>query len=232
MTTKVKSPDTDDYKKLARVMKYLWGTRNLTFTLEAESLNVVKWWVDASFAVHSNYHSHTGITISLGKGLVYSGSTRQNLNTKSSTEAELVGVDRTREFLKAQGHDVLENVVHQDNMSAIPLENNGQRSSGKRTQHINIRYFFASDRIKAGEMSVKYCPTSKILRDFFTKPLQGKAFKEFRKLVLNDDDEETEQKETDGPKPEPSWDPRSVLDGKSIEEKENEAKDGPRRVSR
>jgi hypothetical protein len=37
--------------------------------------------------------SHTGGTLSLGKGSVYLTSTKQKLNTKSSTEAELVGVD-------------------------------------------------------------------------------------------------------------------------------------------
>ena len=43
------SPDTDDYKKLARVIRYLRGTVNMPLTLEADNLNIIKWWVDASF---------------------------------------------------------------------------------------------------------------------------------------------------------------------------------------
>lgn len=139
LTTRVKGPNQDDYKKLARVMKYLRGTIDMILTLEADSLNIIKWWVDASFAVHSNFRSHTGMAMSLRQGCVYSGSTRQKLNTKSSTEAELAGVDDalgqvlwTREFLMAQGHEVKENLVQQDNTSAILLENNGRQSSRKK----------------------------------------------------------------------------------------------------
>jgi hypothetical protein len=59
--------------------------------LEVDDLHIVKWWVDASLAVHPDMKSHTGAAMSMGKGSVYSSSTRQKLNTKSSTEAELVG---------------------------------------------------------------------------------------------------------------------------------------------
>jgi hypothetical protein len=93
LCTRVKSPDEDDYKKLTRVMQYLRGTINLPLILEANSMNVIKWWVDASFAVHPDMKSHTGAMMTLGKGAIYGTSTRQKLNTKSSTESELVGVN-------------------------------------------------------------------------------------------------------------------------------------------
>ena len=83
--------------------------------------------------------SHTGAMLSLGKGAIYSTSTKQKLNTKSSTEAEFVGIDDimpqilwTRIFLIAQGFAVNDNIVYQDNESAIKLENNGRSSSGKK----------------------------------------------------------------------------------------------------
>ena len=60
LTTRVKKPDKDDYKKLARVMKYLRSTPNLSLTLEDDNTHIIKWWVDASFAVHSDMKSHTG----------------------------------------------------------------------------------------------------------------------------------------------------------------------------
>ena len=47
-----------------------------------------------------------------------------------------------RHFLEAQGFQPSDNVVYQDNQSAILLEKNGRRSSGKKTRHIEIRYFF------------------------------------------------------------------------------------------
>ena len=128
----------------------------------------------------------------MGKGAIYGTSTRQRLNTKSSTEAELVGADDvmpqllwTRYFLEAQGYEVRANVLYQDNQSAMLLEKNGRASSGKRTRHINIRYFFVHDRVDAGEVSIQYCPTGDMLADYFTKPLQGSKFQQFRNLIMN-----------------------------------------------
>ena len=52
---------------------------------------------------------------------------------KRSTEAELVGVDdlmpqilRMRYFLETQGMNISDNVVYQDNQSAMKLEKNGR----------------------------------------------------------------------------------------------------------
>ena len=166
LCTRVKQPDVDDWKKLARAIRYLRGTKDLGLTLEADGSGIIKWWIDASFAVHQDMHSHSGITMSLGKGSPYSSSTRQRLNTKSSTEAELVGVDDgmssitwTRRFLVEQGVHITDTVVYQDNQSAMLLERNGRASSGRRTRHISIKYFFVTDRVKGGELRVEYCPT-------------------------------------------------------------------------
>jgi hypothetical protein len=67
----------------------------------------------------------------MGKGYVYATSVKQKLNTKSSTEAELVGVDDgmpqilwTRYFVEAQGYEVRQSTIYQDNQSAMLLENN------------------------------------------------------------------------------------------------------------
>lgn len=182
LTTRVKSPDEDDYKKLGCVMKYLRGTLDLELTLEGNSLNSIKWWADGAFAVHPNMRSHTGGVMTLGKGAVYATSTIQKLYTKSSTEAELVAVDDimpqvlwTTYFLKSQGYTTDHATVYQDNKSAILLEKNGRASSSKRTRHINVRYLFIKDRIDKKEIVVEYCPTSIMMADFYTKPLQGSS---------------------------------------------------------
>ena len=66
--------------------------------------------------------SHTGVSLSLGKGVIYGNSTQQKLNTKSLTEAELVGMSDvisqvlwTRYFMESQGYKVDDNVVYHDN---------------------------------------------------------------------------------------------------------------------
>ena len=65
------------------------------------------------------------------------------------------------------------------------MEKNGKASSSKRTRHINIRYYFVTDRISNGEIDIVYCPTKQMIADFFTKPLQGAAFTEFRDFIMN-----------------------------------------------
>jgi hypothetical protein len=65
------------------------------------------------------------------------------------------------------------------------LAKNGRASSGKRTRHINIRYFFIADRVKSGEASIEYCPTDEMLADYLTKPLQCAKFRKFRDRILN-----------------------------------------------
>jgi hypothetical protein len=192
LTTRVREPDQDDYKKLTRVMRYLRRTIEIELTLEADDMHVIKWWIDGSFAVHPDMKSHTGATMSMGKGSAYSTSIRQRMNTKSSTEAELVGVDDvmpqvlwTKYFLEAQGYEVRDSKLYQDNQSAMLLEKNGKKSSGKRTRHINIRYFFVADRVQAKEVSIDYCPTGDMTGDFFTKPLQGSKFRKFRDQIMN-----------------------------------------------
>jgi hypothetical protein len=46
LTTRVRSHDEDDWGKLKRVLKYIRGTIHMPLVLKADSLNVVKWWVD------------------------------------------------------------------------------------------------------------------------------------------------------------------------------------------
>ena len=98
----------------------------------------------------------------MGRGFPISASSKQKLNTRSSTETEIVAVDDlmpaipwTRLFLEAQGYDITENIIYQGNKAAILLEKNGKASSGKRTKHINMRYFFVTDRIVKRDVSVQ-----------------------------------------------------------------------------
>jgi hypothetical protein len=137
LCTRVRDPNQADWKKLMRVMKYLNGTKGENLTLSADNLRVVKWYVDASFADHPDFKSHTSVMMTLGKGAMQSIARKQKMNMQSSTEGELVAVDhaatmilRTKLFLEAQGYDV-DKIVYQDNKSAILLETNGKKSSGK-----------------------------------------------------------------------------------------------------
>jgi hypothetical protein len=75
-------------------------------------------------------------------------------------------------------------VLNQDNQSTIKLSENGKASSGKGTRHINIRYFFITDRIARKEDAIQYCPTKQMVADYFTKPLQGVLFYKFHDQIM------------------------------------------------
>ena len=87
-------------------------------------------------------------------------------------------------FLEAQGYSIDENIVYQDNQSAILLEKNGKKSSSKRTRHLNIRYFMVTDQVEKGNITIKYCPTDEMIGDFMTKGLQGIKFTKFCKAIM------------------------------------------------
>jgi hypothetical protein len=110
LCTRLQKSDKDNYKKLARVMKYLQYTVDLPLTLSSDGSGVLTWWVDASYVIHPDMKGHIGGVLSTGQGAVYSTSTRQKLVTRSSTESELVGVHDvmpdilwTKHFLESQG---------------------------------------------------------------------------------------------------------------------------------
>jgi hypothetical protein len=192
LSTRVKAPDEQDWCKLVKMMNYLNNSKEDVLTLECDELCNITWHLDASFAVHNDKRSHTGATMSLGGGAIISISTKQKINTRSSTEAELVSIDDviakvlwTKLFLEAQGYNIEKNVLMRDNISSMKLETNGKMSSGKRTRHFDIKYFYITDLLERKELTIQYCPTDKMIADYMTKPLTGSKFHTFRKKVMN-----------------------------------------------
>ena len=132
--------------------------------------------------------------------------TKQKLNTQSSTESELVGVDDmmptilwTQYFLEAQGYAVRDNIVFQDNRSVILLSKNGKSSSTKQMKHINIWYFFITDRMNKGEVSMEWCLIGSMIMDYMTKPLQGSLFWKMRDIIIGIKSHEKKHNNESGP---------------------------------
>jgi hypothetical protein len=212
LCTRVKSPTDSDYIKLTRVIQYLRGTIFIPLVLGWDGSGKLLWSVDASFAVHKDMRSHTGALLTMGQGALISMSSKQKINTKSSTEAELVGVDDAMNFViwmklffQAQVKDLPnnslirelgnDNVIQQDNTSAIQLENNGKKSSTKRTRHIDIRYFYVTSKIKNGDVRVTYWPTKQMVSDYLTKPLQGSLFRSHQNSIMGISEDDYSQYE-------------------------------------
>ena len=129
--------------------------------------------------------------MTFGKGAVQSLSKKQKLNTRSSTEAELVGADDvatqilwTKHFMEAQGYTIEDNILHQDNKSTILLQENGRKSAGKRSRALNVRYFFLMDQVEKGNLRITYYPTDDMTADYIISPLQGKKFRKFQAEIM------------------------------------------------
>jgi hypothetical protein len=194
LTTRVKRCTLEDKDKLDRVLKYLNGTPCLGLTLRSDQDLSLFAYVDASFAVHRDMRSHTGAMMTLGKGPIYVSSKKQGLMTKSSTESELVGMSDvlpqvlwTRDFLCEQGYVIPPATLYQDNTSTITLAEKGHSRSA-RTRHIGIRFFFVKDRMDGGEVRLVHMPTSEMIADIMTKPLQGALFRKMRAWLMGLDE--------------------------------------------
>ncbi len=62
-------------------MEYLRVDMLHPLILSADGSGLLMWYVDASFAVHPNMHSHTGGVLTMGRGFPINSSTKQKLNT-------------------------------------------------------------------------------------------------------------------------------------------------------
>ena len=141
---RVKEPDENDWKKMGRCLQYLKDTANDVLALSANNMRFTKWWVDESYACHKYCQSQAGSTMSIRQGSIYNTSQKQKINTKISTETEVVStyncipqVIWTKYLLDGQGY-TCEYELQQDNTSAIRLDINGKVSSGKRTKHMAV----------------------------------------------------------------------------------------------
>jgi histone deacetylase 1/2 len=196
LTTRVSKPNVDDIKKMTRVLKYLNGTRELGICIETDPGPIsVKAYIDASYAVHDDCRSQTGCIISLGKGPIYTSSSKQKINTKSSTESEVVAIaDKSSQVIWSREilgwlsnqteEEMLPATIFEDNTAAIQMMKRG-RGCSEKTRHIKIQTFFIGDRMENGDILLHHLNTEEMVADFLTKPLQGKQFIKLRNMLLN-----------------------------------------------
>jgi len=195
LTTRVSVATKEDQRKLNRVLAYLNAEPQLGIHLGASEDGTLRLhcYADASFGVHPNGKSHSGVVLSLGRGPILAKSVKQKIVVRSSTEAELVCLsDATSicaghlNFLKTIGLELQSATMHQDNMSTMRLAANG-RSNSDRTKHIRLRYFFIKQYLDSGEFELVHCPTDIMVADILTKPLHGETFKRIRGMLLGYD---------------------------------------------
>jgi histone deacetylase 1/2 len=193
LTTRVNECDQDDLNKLNRLLGYILGTRERGITLRVGESMTVRAFIDAAYGVHtSSGKSHTGCVIVLGDaGPLFCKSVKQKIVTKSSTEAELVGLSDTasqalhlRNFVIAQGYETGPAVIYQDNLSCMSLMKRGGPSS-ERSRHIAIRHFWLSEKVADKDVIIEHLSTEKMVANVLTKPVQGAQFERERQGLTN-----------------------------------------------
>jgi len=174
LMTRVSKSSEKNWEKLRRCLGFLKGSIDDKRIIGVDSLRDLHVWIDASHVVHENMRGHTGGTMSMGRGTIHSKSSRQKLNTKSTTESEVVGVSEYLPYdiwqvnvFGAQGYDIRNNYVYQDNENAMKMEVNGRNSCTGNSRHIDIKYFWVKDRVDKEEVEIKYCPTTLMLADYY-----------------------------------------------------------------
>ena len=124
-------------------------------------MGVIKWFIDGSHNTHWDCKGHSGAMMVMGCGAIYSFSRRIKVNTRMSTETELVSVDaympevlRSLYFIQAQGYGFKYAEIHQDNVRAQMMDTNGKISSSRKTRHIKAKFSFIKDKVNNKEVEM------------------------------------------------------------------------------
>jgi hypothetical protein len=191
-STKCVHPNEEDLKGIRRVFMYVNTTKLLKLRISPDEL-AIYCYVDASYAIHHDAKSHTGIIISFGRngGTIYAKSGKQKLVTQSSTEVELVacheGIMMANYFTSILNelHLAIDTptTVFQDNKSSILLVLNGSNSF--KSKHINVRYFLTKEQLISHNIVIEYLNTNFMKADILTKALIGANFVRMRNWIMN-----------------------------------------------
>jgi predicted nucleic acid-binding Zn ribbon protein len=82
--------------------------------------------------------------------------------------------------MEAQGYHVQDNILFQDNKSAILLEKNGKALSSKHTKHINIRFFYYQQS-QNGRYVIGLVPNWRHDWQFYDKTFTGGSVSEIQR---------------------------------------------------
>ena len=166
---------------MAQMIEYLNGTLRDKLFLSANNIHVIKRYVDSLLSVRLEFKTHIGGIINLGGGDIKYVSLKQNIDTKSNTEAKLVGADNTSTmilctqlFVVSQFYNIDKNILYQEKNSAILLLKNGKKSSINKTSALKIWYFFPIDQIIKGNLSILIFPNLGYDRRLYVKTPQAK----------------------------------------------------------
>ena len=194
LQTKMRNPNEKDDALLDRVIAYLEGTKDQSMIIRKTDMKLCA-YMDSAFAVHGNRVSHSGIVFTLGKygNSILWKSIKQKTVATSSTEAELIcifdGLDYLvwiRNVLDFLGYKQGTTTIYQDNTSTITMAYMGRGSSGSRTRHIDIKYFYIKQFLDSKDLEIDHLGRDNMIADFFASPRQGTVFRRFRGVIMGE----------------------------------------------
>ncbi|GKE05209.1 uncharacterized mitochondrial protein-like protein [Tanacetum coccineum] len=165
-------------------------TMNLSETLpdlhEAAKEGDLRAYCDADWAGDSiTRKSTTGFCVFIGDSLISWKSKKQDVLSKSSTEAEYCAMSVTTSEIvwlrwllaDMSVHITSPTLLYCDNHSAIQIAHN--TVFHERTKHIEIDCHFTRHHLQAGTISLSFVPSSLQIADILTKPHYDMCFRFF-----------------------------------------------------
>jgi hypothetical protein len=186
------NPGKKHWEAVKRILRYLRGTVDdgLEYKRSA-SATLVDGYSDSDWAGDSDdRRSCSGHVFRVYGGIVSFRSKKQPTTALSSCEAELIALTMAmKEALWLRGLLVELGIhqsdqpmlIHEDNQGAMALANDAKFSD--RTKHVDIKFFRVREEVSKNRIKVKYCHTSKMLADIFTKPLGKGVFRAIRDQI-------------------------------------------------
>ncbi|KAF0706887.1 hypothetical protein AaE_013900 [Aphanomyces astaci] len=183
-------PGRQHWNAVKRIFQYLQGTQDFGIHYERVERSVCG-YSDADWAGDvDTRHSTSGYCFLLNNGIVSWKSHKQRTVALSSTEAEYMGLTEAAQealWMKAllqelgELEDGVPITIWEDNQGSIALAKNTEHH--RRTKHIDIRYHFIREKVASADIELKYCPTSDMIADIFTKPLPAVQFSKLREKM-------------------------------------------------
>lgn len=187
---RVSSPTTNDLIEAKRVLRYLKSTIEVGLHLGGAEKLKLECYVDADWAGEAgDRKSNTGYLFKYGGGVVGWGCRKQTSITLSSTEAEYVALAECLQELKwllrllnnLGQPAALPVIVNEDNQSCIALTTADRTT--RKSKHIDTKYCFIKEMVKAGVVLMQYCPSGQMEADLLTKPLGAVRLRQLREAI-------------------------------------------------
>ena len=177
------APTETEWSDLMHVLHYLNKEPEHWITHGPSDLQL-RAYVDASYNITPEGTSHYGYLLTVGHSLVGLKGGRIKTVVRSSTEAEIVGVNEVtseilwaRDVLVELGYPQEEITVAEDNNSCITMLQTEPRNFQTNSRHVRVKWAFYRQEYENHLLKLVYCPTEVMRADLLTKPLSGKIFK-------------------------------------------------------